>query len=119
MDGGPWEYVSLIDHAEFVLTDSFHSSLFSINFNKRFFVFHRNYSVSKQTSRISDLLKRFGMEERLIENVDALKKIYLENQPAETRTILQKERATIRDYIQKSITGQVPQCFLQEVKNAT
>lgn len=119
MDGGPWEYISMIDHAEFVLTDSFHSSIFSINFDKRFFVFHRNYSVSKQTSRISDLLKRFSMEDRLIENVDALKNIYLKNQPAETRIILQKERATIRDYIQKSITGQVPQCFLQGEKDAT
>lgn len=119
MDGGPWEYLSMIDHAEFVLTDSFHSSLFSINYNKRFFVFHRNYSVSRQTSRISDLLKRFGMEERLIENVDTLKKIYLKSQPAETRNILQKECVTIRDYIQKSITGQVPQCFLQGEDNAT
>ena len=119
MDGGPWEYVSLIDHAEFVLTDSFHTSLFSINFDKRFFVFHRNYSVSKQTSRISDLLKRFGMEDRLIDNIDILKKIYLENQSAETRLILEKERATIRDYIQKSISGQVPQCFLQGENDAT
>lgn len=113
-DGGPWDYVSMIDHAEFVLTDSFHSSLFSINFSKRFFVFHRNYSVSKQTSRICDLLKRFDMVDRLIENVDVLKKIYLEGLPAETRFIFEKERATIRDYIQKSISGQVPQCFMTE-----
>ena len=117
MDGGPWEYVSMIDHAEFVLTDSFHSSLFSINFNKHFFVFHRNYSVSKQTSRISDLLKRFGMDERLVENVDTLKTVYLKGLPAETRLVLGKERATIRDYIQKSISGQIPQCFLQGDNN--
>ncbi|PWJ65605.1 Polysaccharide pyruvyl transferase [Fibrobacter sp. UWB15] len=119
MDGGPWEYVSMIDHAEFVLTDSFHSSLFSINFNKRFFVFHRDYSVSKQTSRISDLLKRFGMDNRLIENVDILKNIYLEYLPEETSVVLKKERATIRDYIQKSISGQIPQCFLQGENDAT
>lgn len=114
MDGGPWEYISYIDNAEYVLTDSFHSTLFSINFNKRFFTFHRQYSSSKQTSRITDLLKRFDMENRLIENVDILKRIYLNNQPENSRVILKKERSVIRDYIQKSISGQIPQCFTSE-----
>ena len=117
VDGGPLDYVSMIDHAEFVLTDSFHSSLYSINFNKRFFVFHRNYSVSKQTSRISDLLKRFKMENRLISDVAVLKQIYLDNQPAEIKGVLEKERTMIRDYIEKSISGQVPQCFSQGARN--
>ena len=117
MDGGPWEYVSYIDNAEYILTDSFHSTLFSINFNKRFFTFHRQYSVSTQASRITDLLNRFNMKNRLIENVDALKKIYLANQPENSRVILEKERAIIRDYIQKSISGQIPQYFLQGENN--
>ena len=114
MDGGPWDYVAMIDKAEYVITDSFHSSLFSINFNKRFFVFHRNYLASKQTSRISDLLERFGMGNRLIADIEVLKNLYLENLPLSSRSILERERATIRDYIQKSISGQVPQCFMTE-----
>lgn len=114
IDAGPWEYVSMIDNAEFVFTDSFHSSLFSINFNKRFFVFHRQYSVSKQLSRISDLLKRFKIENRLISNIDNLKDIYLDVLPDDTRECLKKERDAIRDYIKKSISGQVPQCFFNE-----
>lgn len=113
-DGGPWDYVSMIDKAEYVITDSFHSSLFSINFNKRFFVFHRNYLASKQTSRISDLLERFGMGNRLITDIEVLKNLYLEDLPVSSRSILERERATIRDYIQKSISGQVPQCFMTE-----
>ena len=114
MDGGPWDYVAMIDKAEYVITDSFHSSLFSINFNKRFFVFHRNYLASKQTSRISDLLERFGMGNRLLADIEVLKNLYLENLPVSSRSILERERATIRDYIQKSISGQVPQCFMTE-----
>jgi hypothetical protein len=113
-DGGPWDYVTMIDKAEYVITDSFHSSLFSINFNKRFFVFHRNYLASKQTSRISDLLERFGMGNRLIADIEVLKNLYQENLPVSSRLILERERATIRDYIQKSISGQVPQCFMTE-----
>jgi hypothetical protein len=113
-DGGPWDYVSMIDKAEYVITDSFHSSLFSINFNKRFLVFHRNYLASKQTSRISDLLERFGMGNRLITDIEVLRNLYLEDLPVSSRSILERERATIRDYIQKSISGQVPQCFMTE-----
>lgn len=113
-DGGPWDYVKMIDKAEYVITDSFHSSLFSINFNKRFFVFHRNYLASKQTSRISDLLERFGIGNRLIADIEVLKNLYLENLPVSSRSILERERTTIRDYIQKSISGQVPQCFMTE-----
>lgn len=108
MDGDPWEYVSLIDNAEYVLTDSYHSMLFSINFNKRFFSFHRQYTTSKQTNRITDLLKRFDMENRLIENVDILKKNYLENQPENSHLIFEKEQSVIRNYIQKSISGLFP-----------
>lgn len=117
VDGGPWEYVSMIDNAEFVLTDSFHTSLFSINFDKRFFIFHRQYTVSKQTSRITDLLKRFDLENRLIENVNQLHAVFLENLPKKTQAILEKERETIRDYIQKSISGQIPQCFFLQGEN--
>lgn len=114
MNGGPWEYVSLIKQADYILTDSFHSVLFSINFNKRFFIFHRQYTESRQTSRITDLLKRFDLENRLIESDDVIKKNYLENLPEYTQTVLEKERDVIRDYIQKSISGKIPECFLQK-----
>ena len=113
VDGGPWEYISLIDNADYILTDSFHSTLFSINLNKCFFTFDRQYSASKQTSRITDLLKRFNLENRLIENTEVLKKIYLDKLPEHTQYILEKERIAVRDYIQKIVTGQIPQSLLK------
>lgn len=103
MDGGPWEYISLIDNADYILTDSFHSSLFSINLGKRFFVFHRNYSVLSQNSRINDMLGRFKMQNRLIFDIDFLKNIYLDELPKDSVNILERERKVIRDYIRKSI----------------
>ena len=33
---GPEDFVSYIAHAEYVITDSFHGTAFSINFNKQF-----------------------------------------------------------------------------------
>ena len=117
VDGGPREYLSLIDNAEYILTDSFHSTLFSINFNKRFFIFHRQYSVTIQTCRITDLLKRFDMGNRLIDDLDVLRKIYLDELPQNSRVFIEKERAIVRNYIQKSISGEIPRCFfdLKEV----
>ena len=38
---GPKEFVSLIAHADFVLTDSYHGSIFAIQFNKKFLYLQR------------------------------------------------------------------------------
>ncbi len=51
--------------ADFVITDSFHASVFSILFNKPFIVVANK---TRGTSRMSSLLKMFGMEDRLVEN---------------------------------------------------
>lgn len=54
---GPCEFLSLIDHAEYVFTDSFHCTVFSILFEKNFLVFRRKqYGFEKMFGRIEDLL---------------------------------------------------------------
>lgn len=52
--------------AEFVVTDSFHACIFSILFNKPFVVIGNK---KRGYSRFESLLKLFGLEKRLIENV--------------------------------------------------
>lgn len=49
--------------AEFVLTDSFHGTVFSIIFNKQFVCID---SVSRGSARFASLLKMFNLEDRLI-----------------------------------------------------
>lgn len=34
IDGGPWEFLSMIDGAEYVMTDSFHATVFALLFHK-------------------------------------------------------------------------------------
>ena len=66
-DCSPYTYLTYIDKSFCVCTDSFHSTLFSINFEKSFFVFERQYlHHNPQTSRIIDLLTRFELKERFI-----------------------------------------------------
>ena len=63
---GPKEFVNLVRYADYVCTDSFHGSIFSVLHNKKFVVFERyskNSSVSTNT-RIDSLLKNLDLEER-------------------------------------------------------
>ena len=100
---GPLGYASLIDNAEYILTDSFHTCLFSINFEKKFFVFSRRYVMLSQNSRIYDMLNRFALQDRLISDIENLKNKYLENLPKHVKNIIERERADIRNFVKKSI----------------
>lgn len=61
---GPLEFLKLIKEAEYIVTDSFHGTAFSIIFNKLFFV-----SLSTKTnSRLETMLKMLGLESRIISN---------------------------------------------------
>ena len=68
-DIGPSEFVSLIENAEFVCTDSFHGTVFSLLFHKRFFSFRRfreNY-YSSTNSRLDSLLTLLGLADHIVE----------------------------------------------------
>ena len=63
---GPIEFLNLIRGAEYICTDSFHGSVFSILNHKQFITFNRTNSNDKQTrnSRIDSLFKLLGLEKR-------------------------------------------------------
>ena len=70
---GPKDWLSLLYGAEFVLTDSFHATAFSIIFNKNFYVLKRfsDTSSKSQNSRIYHLLNMAGLGERIWQdNID-------------------------------------------------
>lgn len=58
-DVGPKEWINLVKNAEYVCTDSFHGTVFSLIYNKQFFNFRRYNSKSKAStnSRLDSLLK--------------------------------------------------------------
>lgn len=63
---GPREFLNYIRNAEFVFTDSFHCSVFSILYKKNFFTFSRFAEGAKQSTntRIDNLLHITGLEDR-------------------------------------------------------
>lgn len=60
----PDEFVWLIHNATYVLTDSYHASIFSIIFNRPFLCYDRtmNKKGNEMNSRIDTLLSRFNLE---------------------------------------------------------
>jgi len=64
LDAGPSEFLSLIFKASYLITNSFHGTAFSINFNIPFFsVISEN---KKNNSRIESILSILNLSERLI-----------------------------------------------------
>lgn len=61
---GPEDFIKLFIGAEYVLTNSFHGTAFSINFNKNFFV--ELDTVAKVSSRITNILKALNLDNRII-----------------------------------------------------
>lgn len=59
----PDEYVSLIKHAECVVSNSFHGTAFSMIYGKDFFVINRKDGLN---ARMRDLLDHYHLSERII-----------------------------------------------------
>lgn len=67
IEGGPNDYLSLINGADQIYTDSFHTTLFSIYYNKNFITLERNYGgMPSQQSRVINLLSHYHLLNRLI-----------------------------------------------------
>jgi len=71
-DAGPDEFVKLFSQADFVITNSFHGSCFSVNFNIPFIVTTPPTSIN----RIESLLSAVGVQNRIIKDVEDLSKSF-------------------------------------------
>lgn len=101
-DVGPSEFLSLIKYADHVFTDSFHGTVFSILFNTPFTVFDRNSKAGKvnMNSRLVDLLKYFGLEDRFSEGGLVYGNIDFER----VNSKLEKFRRESKNWLYNSIT---------------
>lgn len=61
-DAGVEEFLSLVKNAEFVVTNSFHGMIFSVQFQRDFVVFSRHQCDTK----INELLELFGLSDRMM-----------------------------------------------------
>lgn len=67
---GVGEFISFIDNADYILTDSFHCTVFSILFEKEFTVFKRKQEgYEKMYSRIEELLQSMGYTDNAYDEI--------------------------------------------------
>lgn len=101
---GPKEFLSLINNAELVLTDSFHACVFSILFNKKFYIFERKQKDcnNNMNSRIDTLCNKFSIDDRRIDSIDKIN--ILDNLDYNLiNKKLEHERKIAREYLKKNI----------------
>ena len=66
-DDGPAEFLNRIQNAEYIITNSFHGTIFSILFHKNFATISRN----NLDFRVQSLLEALGLSERFVEQIDS------------------------------------------------
>lgn len=105
---GPADFPSLIANASCVYTDSFHGTAFSVNLNRPFFTFQRNYkSFKSQSSRITDFLELVNLSDHYIMTKQQDKIDYdFPNIKFDTvNTILEKQRKKAKKYLVESFNS--------------
>ena len=104
-DIGPFEFLNLIKNAQYVCTDSFHCSVFSILFKKIFFSFRRHVISSSQStsSRLDTLFEIIGLNRFYLGNEDIERCLSASIDWDEIEINLQKVREYSLFYLKKAI----------------
>lgn len=100
-DCGPSEFITYVENAESVLTDSYHGMLFCIIYHKTFWSIKREYGEYDQSSRQMSILSMLNLKERYCDTEDLLiqKKIdYIK-----VEEILNKERIKSLKYLRGAL----------------
>lgn len=101
----PQNFVWLIDHAELVLTDSFHGAAFSINMNTPFYVFNRASERAVENriiSRIASLTEKFGVSERYVE--EEINELNFTCSFEYGNAVLETERKHFQNYLDRCLS---------------
>ena len=107
---GPSEWLNMIRHAEYVCTDSFHGTVFSLIYNKTFFSFRRfkKNSTFSTNSRLDTLLGQVGLINRILcgtesgEQVDRLLQEKIDFELVNQR--LQNYRDTSKRFLREALS---------------
>lgn len=101
MQPNPREWLGWIMNAKYVFTDSFHGCAFCINCNKQFFA-KISSANSVMSSRIYNILDRYGLNDRLIENENSMFSM-TDIDFSESNALLEKDRELAKNYLKRSL----------------
>lgn len=107
-NSGPSEFLYLEKNAFLICTDSFHSSVFSIIFNRPFVIFDREDKLQNMNSRLETLLRKLNLYDRKCN--DNLSNESLIYDYSNAYKIIDKEKEKANAFIKR---------ILNETNNAT
>lgn len=102
---GPAEFLYLEKNAFLVCTDSFHSCVFAILYNRPFVVFDREDKNEKMNSRIETLINKFNLKNR--EFTGKITQENLQHDYTEAYEILEKEKQKSINFLKKALDLEV------------
>lgn len=89
-----YEFLSYFANADYILTDSFHATVFSIIFNKKF----KDILPKDTSTRILSILELVGLQDRVLQSYDDFKSIDENIDYDKVNSIINKERIqSLRD----------------------
>ncbi len=99
-DASPEDFISYIRNADYVITDSFHASVFSIIYHKEFYVFPKKGKAQMQ--RLISLMSENGLNNRIVKSFEDISAV----KPADWKrvdSIMAESRQKSYDYLKKSL----------------
>lgn len=100
-DCGPREFISFIENANYVMTDSYHGMLFSIIYHKQFWSIEREYGEYDQSSRQLSVLDMLKLQSRYSRDSDELIQERIDY--TEVEQFLLSEREKSLDFLRKAL----------------
>lgn len=93
------EFLDLINNAKYIISDSFHATAFSLNFNKEFIIVY----PGKYSTRLQNILKLLNLENRVARDAYDLSVIDNEIDYNKVNEIINNERQKSLNWLEKSL----------------
>lgn len=100
-DAGPEEILGFIRHADFVLSASFHATMFSLLFQKQFATL---LPGAQTNARINDILKYVGLENRIIHVKDELSQLEQTIDYSQTNQVIEEFKNKSRETLLRTLS---------------
>lgn len=96
----PFEVLRVFEKAAFVITDTFHGTIFAAKYARRFAIVVRKSNEKK----LQDLIGKLGLEEHLMDSMERLEEVFTrEHDPADTQKLAACGRSRSMRYLKENL----------------
>ncbi len=93
------DFLALIDNAQYVITDSFHATAFSLNFNTQFIIVY----PGKYSTRLQSVLELTGLTNRVAKDENDISITNLDIDYEKVNAIIDRERQKSFEWLKKAL----------------